>query len=661
MLPCRRIFFLVLWAFGVFSGCSEDSPPVGVSPSDRGWVYTEEREPCSAYNPLRNLYFGDLHFHTTLSHDGWLYGDLSTPDDAYGFARGRPIGLEPYDEDGNPTRELEIDRPLDFAALTEHSEFLAETRACLLPDSKAYDSFPCRTFRAMNFLSTIVMSNALFFPKPERSNGICGPGRADCPALARQVWQEIRDAAEAAYDRTSACSFTTFVGYEYTGTTLGANLHRNVIFRNAHVPDLPLSYFEEPTPEKLWKGLESTCRDGIKGCDALAIPHNSNESNGKKFFVSYPGAGSIEEEREAAALRARMEPLVEIFQNKGDSECMNGFSGGVPGEPDELCDFEKLFDPPFEDCGDGTGLGGAMELGCTSRLDYVRNVLLAGLEEEERLGVNPYKLGIVGGTDTHNATPGAVAEDRFAGCLGNEEDTPEKRLGPATNLGHSKVRMNPGGLTAVWAEENSRDAIFEAFHRRETYATSGPRITVRFFGGWNLAGEMCSGEDLAAMGYAGGVPMGSNLPERPAGADAPRFAVLALGGPDLVGRAGVPLQRIQIVKGWISEDHHPMLKVFEVAGDPHNEAGVDLETCRTFGQGFDRLCTVWSDPEFRAEERAFYYVRVVENPSCRWSTYECNRLPVEERPENCGDSQVRSAIQDRAWTSPIWYRPVLDE
>lgn len=659
MSACRGGFVLLLWALGVLSGCSEDSPPAAPPRSDRGWDYTEERDPCADYDPVRNLYFGDLHFHTTLSHDGWLYGTLATPDDAYGFARGRPIGLEPYDQDGNPTRELEIDRPLDFAALTEHSEFLAETRACLQPASKAYDSFTCRTFRAMNFLSTIVMSNALFFPKPVRSADICGPGRADCPALAKEVWQEIRDAAEAAYDRTSACSFTTFVGYEYTGTTLGANLHRNVIFRNAHVPDLPVSYFEEPTPENLWKGLESTCREGMRGCDALSIPHNTNESNGKKFFVSCPGAGSIEEEREAAALRARMEPLVEIFQNKGDSECMNGFSG-VPGEPDELCDFEKLFDPPFEDCGEGTGLGGVMEIGCTSRLDYVRNVLLAGLEEEERLGTNPYKLGIVGGTDTHNATPGAVAEDRFAGHLGNEEDTPEKRLGPAANLGHSKARMNPGGLTAVWAEENSRDAIFEAFRRRETYATSGPRIAVRFFGGWKLSEEMCTGGAFASTGYAGGVPMGSDLPPRPAGAGTPRFAVLALRDPGFEGGAGVPLQRIQIVKGWLSGDHRSMLKVFEVAGDPHNQAGVDLETCTPAGQGFDRLCTVWVDPEFLAEERAFYYVRVVENPSCRWSTYECNRLPVEQRPESCGDSHVRTAIQERAWTSPIWYRPAVD-
>jgi len=506
------IFILVVWALSSLSGCNDESHSTSADQQNRGIHYTEEREPCVAFNPLRNLYFGDLHFHTDLSHDAWIYGVRSTPEEGYGFARGEPIALPPYDEYGHGTRTLQIDRPLDFAALTDHSEFLAETKACITTDSEAYDSLTCTIFREVNFLSTIVISNALFFPHPARSADICGPGKADCPALANEVWKGIQEDAETAYDRTSECSFTTFVGYEYTATTAAANLHRNVVFRNALVPDLPISYIEQPTAQKLWEALERSCREGIEDCDALVIPHNSNESNGNKFFIAYPEAGSIEEERNAAAQRARFEPLVEIFQNKGDSECMNGFFG-VPGEPDELCDFEKLYDPPFDDCGDGTGFGGVMELGCTSRLDYVRNVLLAGLEEEERLGVNPYKLGIIAGTDTHNATPGAVAEDRFAGHLGTEEDTPEKRLGPAPNTGHSKVRMNPGGLTAVWA-----------------------------------------------------------------------------------------------------------------------------------------------DPEFHPDERAFYYARVVENPSCRWTAYECNRLPVEERPASCSDPRVKGAIQERAWTSPIWYR-----
>jgi len=284
-------------------------------------------------------------------------------------------------------------------------------------------------------------------------------------------------------------------------------------------------------------------------------------------------------------------------------------------------------------------------------------VLLAGLEEEERLGVNPYKLGIIASTDTHNATPGAVAEDLFAGHLGNEEDTPEKRLGPAANLGHSKIRMNPGGLTAVWAKENSRDAIFEAFHRRETYATSGPRIIIRFFGGWDLPEGMCNDPAFEVVGYKHGVPMGGDLPPQPPGFVSPKFAVSAIRETDYSDREGTPLQRIQIIKGWIDGEQGPMQKVFEIAGDSENGAGVQLETCERKGGGFDKLCRVWTDPEFTAGERAFYYVRAVENPSCRWNAYECNRLPPEERPESCSDSSIDKVLQERAWTSPIWYSP----
>jgi hypothetical protein len=388
----------------------------------------------------------------------------------------------------------------------------------------------------------------------------------------------------------------------------------------------------------------------------IVVPHNANESNGNKFFVADPVADSLDAQRQSAALRAEMEPLVEIFQNKGDSECMNGLLG-VPGEPDELCDFEKLAGPPIQDCGDGTGFGGVMGLGCVSRLDFVRNVLLAGLEEEERLGVNPYKLGVVGCTDTHNATPGAVAEDRYAGHLGNQEDTPQERLRPRGLGGNRGILDNPGGLTAVWAVENSRDAIFEAFSRRETYATSGPRMVVRFFGGWGFPESLCDDPGFAEIGYEQGVAMGGDLPPRPRRTGAPVFAVMAVREQGLGDGRGAPLQRIQMIKGWIDRDQGPMQKVFEIAGDPENGAGVDLETCELTGDGFDRLCTIWADPEFDPGERAFYYVRVIENPSCRWSTYDCNRLDSGDRPAACNDSEIQRWIQERAWTSPIWYRP----
>jgi hypothetical protein len=659
----RFALLIALCTVAFFLGCDGSDDHSSIAPGDARPVYTEDREPCTNFNPLRNLYFGDLHIHTALSHETWTLDVRAQPVDAYRFARGETIRLPPLDANGVGTRTHQLRRPLDFAAVTDHAEFLAEVEACVTEGSAVYNSLPCLIYRLGGLMSEIVMALPTFLWNPQHSPLFCGPGGVDCQALAESVWQGIRQAAEDTYDRTSTCSFSAFIAYEWTGIPGASNIHRNVMFRNANVPNLPASYIEEPSPQGLWAELKRSCLDSSERCDVIGIPHNSNESNGNKFFPRYPGADSIEEEREQALQRARMEPLVEIVQNKGESECMNGLSG-VYGLPDELCDFEKIRKPPFEDCGDGTGYWGQLGLGCVSRLDYVRNVLLEGLREEERLGVNPYKLGIVAGTDTHSATPGAVAEDRYVGHRGIKETTPEERLGPGGLHPHGVV-ANPGGLTAVWAVENSRDGIFEALRRRETYATSGPRITVRFFGGWDLPEAMCDDRyspDFATTAYQKGVPMGGDLAPQPAGSGAPRFVVLAMKDPLGPGSSqATPLQRIQIIKGWINAEKQPMHKVFEIAGDPNNGADVNLQTCERTGTGFDSLCTVWTDPEFHPAERAFYYARVVENPSCRWNTYECIRLPEGERPESCSDPDVDKVIQERAWTSPIWYTPPTDK
>jgi len=656
-MKTRTRGFLALSVFctALLWGCGHDAKTSVNEPQNRGVVYTEEREPCSNLNPWRNLYFGDLHAHSALSHDAWIWDIRLGQSFGYGFARGEPVTLPPLDENGAGTRTLQIDRPLDFAAMTEHSEFLAEVQACTTPGSQAYDALTCVIFRMKNFLSTILMSYQLAFPVPKRPEDVCGSGLVDCPELAREVWQGIRESASAAYDRTAECSFTTFVGYEYTATTLARNLHRNVFFRNDNVPDRPVSYYEAPTPQALWEGLQSGCVEGVPGCEVLVIPHNSNESNGAKFVVEVPGAETLEEERRQAALRGRMEPLAEIVQHKGESECRNGLAG-VPGDPDPLCDFEKKR-PAAEDCGDDIGLGGVMDLGCVSRWEFVRNALLVGLQEEERLGVNPYKLGIMASTDTHNVSPGGVAEDLYIGHLSLDDDTPEKRLGP------SGINNNPGGLTAVWALENARDALFEAFRRRETYATSGPRISVRFFGGWGYPDSMCGDLRFASVGYERGVPMGGDLPPRPAGAQRPTFAIRAEMEPDYVREPahdqieGVPLQRLQLIKGWLDAGGEPQLQVFDIAGDIDNGASADPVTCQTEGKEFETLCTVFTDTEFDPAQRAFYYVRVLQNPTCRWSTWECNRLPASERPAACSDPAIPKTIQERAWTSPIWYGP----
>ncbi|MFN8542944.1 MAG: DUF3604 domain-containing protein [Candidatus Binatia bacterium] len=615
--------------------------------------YVEDREPCTQFSPERNVYFGDLHVHTTLSFDAHAFDVRTTPDQAYRFALGDPVSLPPLDVGGNGTQTLQLERPLDFTAVTDHSEFLGEVEACVTPGSPTYDSSGCQAYRVGGNDGTTGFGVRTAISPPMRDATICGADGQVCRDLAGAVWARVQQAADAAYDRTAACRFTSFVGYEYTGTKQVSTLHRNVIFRNDRVP-VPTTVFEQPTAQGLWTELKTTCRDAIGGCDVLAIPHNPNESNGRMFLVEYPGAGDRDAERAQAELRAAMEPLVEVYQHKGDSECMNGLSGTV-GATDEQCDFEKRRTPPFDDCGDGTGAGGTITIGCVSRHDYLRGALLSGLQERERLGINPLRLGVIASTDTHNGTPGATEERTFIGHRGTDDDTPAKQLGPG-EFYPGGILYSPGGLVGVWAEENSRARLFDALRRREVFGTSGTRLSVRLFGGWGLAPSLCGAPDMLRSAYAQGAPMGSVLPAPSAGQTAPTFLVAALRDPGTSAHPGTPLQRMQIVKGWVEQDT-PHVTVYDVAGDPNNGATVDEASCTPQGAGADSLCTVWTDPDFDAAEHAFYYARVLENPSCRWSTYTCNALPPDQRPAACTDPSVARTVQERAWTSPIWFEP----
>ena len=615
---------------------------------------TEDRVPCADHQPLRQPLFGDLHVHTELSFDAYTYDVRVSPEAAYAFARGEAVALPPLGPDGEGTRTVRLDRPLDFVALTDHSEYLAEVRGCTTPSSPAYDNAFCVLYRSNGPLATSVFGGNLLPFAPERFP-ICGQGRnrIDCLAEAADVWARVQRAAEGAYDRSEACGLATFVGYEWTGTSGGSNLHRNVIFRNDAVPDRPISYFDEPTPEGLWAGLAEACLDAGTGCDVLAIPHNSNTANGRMFRIEQ--GGDVDEERAAAARRAALEPLIEIYQHKGDSECRNGLSG-LAGAPDEACGFEKFRLAEVPDCAGRVGFLGLSGLGCLASGDFYRGALAEGLAQERRLGVNPLRLGVIASTDTHNGTPGEAAEARYVGHVGLTEGTPHARLEPLQLIPGGVVN-SPGGLAGAWAEERSRDAIFEAFRRRETFGTSGPRIVPRFFAGWDLPGDLCERADLVDVGYERGVPMGGRLPA-PSRAGGPTFAISALREPDGPLGPGMPLQRLQVIKVWLDGEGTPTQRVFDVAVDPGAEsADVDLETCEPRGTGADSLCAVWSDPDFDPGEPAAYYARALENPTCRWSTRDCLSLDPADRPPTCSDPSIPLTIRERAWTSPVWYEP----
>jgi hypothetical protein len=605
---------------------------------------TEEREPCDDYDALRRPFFGDTHVHTTLSFDAWGQGTRGRPRDAYRYAKGETVGLQPYDEKGNPGTWARLRRPLDFAVVTDHSDLLGETLICQDPAFEGHDSLVCRVVRRFPRLGYVLVNGHTYSnPAPARY-GFCGEDGALCRRAGRGPWQEIQQAAEDAYDRSAACRFTSFVGYEWTGMPEGKNKHRNVIFRNAKAQEYPTTFIETPTAPGLWEALERDCLEAGTGCDVIAIPHNSNVSGGEMWkLVGEDGAPiGLEDARQ----RARLERLVEVTQHKGDSECR-------ATAEDELCHFETLEGPLMSDTAQGRR-GDPIP-----PLVYAREVLSEGLRQRERLGANPFQFGLIGATDTHLATPGMVDEDEFRG---HAAGIVSSRGGPPPYP--DSPFYNPGGLGVLWAEENSRDALFEAMRRREAYGTSGPRIGLRFFGGFDYSEELCDDPELVAKGYAGGIPMGGELFAE-SDSPAPRFVVAATRDPGGRGVPSTPLQRIQIVKGWVEGDatHE---RVLDVAGDPANGAGVDLATCSPRGRGFDALCTVWTDPDFEPSQPAYYYARVVENPSCRWNTWACNAQGVDcsepadvpHELRECCNPEVPKTIQERAWSSPIWVSPV---
>jgi len=623
------------------------------------WPRTEARADCAAHDPLRQPFFGDLHVHTSFSHDAYIRATRTDPRAAYRFARGDAVTLP--DGSGALTRVVSIDRPLDFAAVTDHAEFIGETRSCITPGHPAFDTDMCQRLRALPQSeiergTNFVLWGAPLGPfDPPDGHAFCDDPNVDCDAAANLVWHDIQAAADEAYDRTSACAFTTFVGYENTAAPGGRHLHRNVIFRNAEVPARPASYLETKqagAPQPLWDALDADCRHADGACDALVIPHNSNLSGGGQFLDPADAADGLR--------RQQNEPLVELHQSKGNSECrFDRLAGRGVATVDELCTFEQ--DPRINQIQ-------TRPVETYPARNLVRNVLKDGLAFADGIGANPFAFGFVGSTDTHVGTPGNTDERRSTGHEGYEDASPPERI-------RDEFDTNPGGLAVVWAEENSRDALFAALQRRETYATSGTRPVVRFFGG-GLDGVECGAPDLVARSYDDGAPMGGQLGPLPGNA-APRFVVLAMKDPGAPGLPGSDLERLQIVKGWVDADGVTRETVVDVAR-ASGEAGVDPATCEPTGGGAAELCAVWQDPDFDPRERAFYYARVVETPTCRWSTRVCRGEGVDPFAPDCAAQALAAdpagafaaccsteathpflapTTRERAWTSPIWYDP----
>ncbi len=602
-------------------------------------------------NPLRNAYFGDFHVHSSWSLDAYsLGGNRNDPAMAYRFGRGEEVNTA----DG---RVLQLRVPLDFMAVTDHDIWLGTVHLCLDESDAAWDTPTCEQVRA----------NAWFGYGDFEARGrvpadICGQNEpamsADnkCYERARHQWHAVQQNADAFNEPGR---FTTFPAYEWTANPPGfGHLHRNVIFRGAAVPEWGgSSVAMENRPERLWKWLEEACTGD---CQVLAIPHNSNLSGGSAFeeyaWIPYTP--------QTLRLRARTEPLVEIHQIKGNSECYLGL-----GTTDEECNFETY--QPICEPGERSG--------CATASDYVRNALKAGLRLEADYGVNPFKFGFIASPDDHQSLAGAADEEEFAnrpvkfgtsggfGMAGSDPDNPPW-FGDQPDGGNVN---NPGGLVGVWAEANTRESIFEALRRRETFGNSGPRIHLRFFAGWDYPADLDTRRDMLEAAYAGGVPMGSDLPDPPGddAGDGPRFVIWAM-----KDAASANLQKVQIIKGWATtgEPAAPFApsgvqtaeQVYDVAcadglePDPEthrcadNGAQVDLSDCSySTDLGAAELSTTWTDPDFDPAQRAFYYVRVLENPTCRWTTHRALARGVAPPPSD------PPTVKERAWSSPIWYTP----
>ena len=604
------------------------------------------QRPRPAPNPLGNAYFGDLHVHTSISLDANIFDTRNGPRAAYRFAKGGEMALP-----GSGLRQ-QLVSPLDFAAVTDHAEGMGPVHNCFDKAGSIYWGLECIGIRHQ----VLLMFPRLFADVQQSgtslaqfNTGMCGRNGLGCVQGAKGVWRDTQAAAREHYEPGY---FTTFNGFEYSPTLVrGGMLHRNVIFRGEVVPFNVFSAMDGFV-EDLLRWLDVQCKGD---CKALTIPHNPNFSWGLMFGDTNSDGSPVTAAN--LALRARYDALVEVFQAKGSSECAVGV-----GSTDEQCGFENMFAACTAEEAKVDPQTGQHTNRCIGANDMVRNVLKRGLVDEKKWGFNPYKLGIIGATDNHNGVPGDTQESTWNGHGGVNDAKPEQRLGIQRGLvakivGLTPGSINPGGLTGVWAPENTREAIWDALARKETFGTSGTRVRARMFAGYDLPADLHTRADAVRMAYATGVPMGGDLPQAPVG-KVPSLLVMALRDAH-----SAPLQRIQVVKGWAqgTEAHE---RVYDVACSDgiqpdaathrckDNGATVNLSDCSiSSDKGAPALATTWRDPDFNPAVSAFYYVRVLENPVCRYSQRDALRIGGEH-PAN-----VPRTIQERAWTSPVWYSP----
>ena len=631
-------------------------------------------------NKDRNPYYGDLHVHTKYSFDAYVFGVTASPDDAYRYAKGEgvkhPLGYE-----------MKLREPLDFYAVTDHGFYMGMIQAYADTTTDISQNEFAEPFHNLNRLDNLTVESAgersnifssvlgatIIQPYPDwhpkllkayLTRNTQGALQSFDYDIHKSAWADV---ARSANEHNDPGHFTTFIGYEFTTSTdiEGGNLHRNVIFNSSKASIRPWTRIDSINPEDLWT-WQDKLRD--KGVDTIAIPHNSNGSNGQMFEMESFKGNALD--IEYAKKRMRNEPLVEITQVKGTSD-----THPLLSPDDEWADFEIM----------DVRVGSRPPTYSKPSGSYVREAYLNGLTLEFTKQGNPYKFGLIGSTDTH-VVAASLDESNFWSKVGLLDGDPENRGSVplkeenverldeymrAFNQPVSRVSLEQGeyantgftqwgasGLAAAWAEENTRESIFNAFRRKETFATTGTRIAVRFFGGYNLSSIDLNSESLVSEAYQKGVTMGSDLLHNEN--KIPEFLVWAQRD-----KNGAPLQRIQIIKGWIDNNSgRPKEKVFDVACSdgmqpdpitnrcPDNGARVNINDCSiSTNVGSSELKTVWKDPEFAPDDKTFYYVRVLENPTCRWSTWDAIKAGYKPR------EGLHETIQERAWSSPIWYIP----